>query len=56
MSDAPLGVQGGAALPPAGDVVVGTFDLVSIQLYESYSHADFAIHVRGVCPCPRGHR
>ena len=47
------GVQGGAELPPAGDVVVNTFDLVSLQLYETYSHADFAVNVRGVCPCPR---
>jgi len=31
------GVQGGAELPPAGDVAVGTFDLVSIQLYETCS-------------------
>ena len=31
------GVQGGAELPPAEDVVVGTFDLVSIQLYERES-------------------
>jgi len=30
-------VQGGVELPPAGDVEVGTFDLVSLQLYERES-------------------